>query len=110
MTMGDRFGDAMQAFATGEIVDGKYRIEGFLGAGAMAAVFRATDIMLERPVAMKVLCEGDPASLKAKARTMARIRHDNVVQVHAFGEHHEMAFVVMELVEGTNLEQTIVRQ
>jgi serine/threonine-protein kinase len=92
------------------VIDGKYRIDGFLGAGGMATVFRGHDVMLERPVAIKVLHAGDVELLRSEARAMARLRHENVVHVFSFGVHRELGFIAMELIEGTNLQDMIDRQ
>ncbi len=71
---------------------GKYRIDEFVGRGGMGVVYRAHDIELERPVAVKVLAPErthDPdyrRRFKREARLAAGLQHPNVVPVHATGE------------------------
>ncbi len=101
----------------GTLVDGKYCIVRALGAGGMGVVVLAHDITLARDVAIKFV---RPELLKnpelrdlflAEARAMARVRHPNVVTVHAFGEHHASTYFVMECVEGgRTVEQWLAEQ
>jgi serine/threonine-protein kinase len=94
----------------GSLVGGTYRVVDELGRGSMGVVLSAFDQKLERTVAIKVIrAEMLDPSLRRRfmdeARVMAQINHPNVVCIHAFGEHNSMPYFVMELVEGTNLEQ-----
>jgi len=93
----------------GTLVEGKYRITEQVGAGGMGAVLLAHDAVLDRGVAIKVLrlrdalSEADLLRFRDEARAMARVRHENVVAVYAFGEHDGIPFIVMEYVLGSNL-------
>jgi len=74
----------------------------------MGIVFRAWDVELERPVAVKVLSAqlevGDARDrLFREARAAAALSHPHVVAVHDVGEHQHMPYFVMELVEGPSL-------
>lgn len=94
----------------GSIVGGTYRVVAELGRGSMGVVLSAFDQKLERTVAIKViraelLDSGFRRRFMAEARVMAQLNHPNVVCIHAFGEHRSMPYFVMELVEGTTLEQ-----
>jgi eukaryotic-like serine/threonine-protein kinase len=94
----------------GAIVGGTYRVVSELGRGSMGVVLSAFDQKLERTVAIKLiraelLDSGFRRRFMDEARVMAQINHPNVVCIHAFGEHSSMPYFVMELVEGTNLEQ-----
>lgn len=94
----------------GAIVGGTYRVVAELGRGSMGVVLSAFDQKLERTVAIKLiraelLDSGFRRRFMDEARVMAQINHPNVVCIHAFGEHSSMPYFVMELVEGTNLEQ-----
>ncbi|HVZ35932.1 MAG TPA: protein kinase, partial [Polyangiaceae bacterium] len=98
----------------GDIVGGTYRVLAELGRGSMGVVLSAFDQKLERPVAIKLiraelLDSGFRQRFLDEARVMAQINHPNVVCIHALGEHGSMPYFVMELVEGTNLEQWLRR-
>ena len=92
---------------------GQYRIEGFLGQGGMGVVYRARDLKLQRPVALKLL----PAELTAdqerrkrfmlEARAAARISHPAIAQIYDVDEHEGAIFIAMELVEGKTISTLI---
>src|SRR5918996_2433309 len=98
------------------LAGGRYRVEGNLGHGGMASVYRARDAELDRPVAIKVLAEhlaGNPAfrdRFLREARLAARLSHPNVVQVFDAGEDEGRPFIVMEYVEGEPLADTLKRE
>lgn len=95
------------------MIDGRYKVLSTLGSGAMGIVHRAEDVFLERQVAIKVIdpmVSTDPVSVerfKKEAQALAQIRHDNVVQVYAFGPHDLSYYFAMEFVEGENLDTLI---
>ena len=98
----------------GAIIGGTYQVISEIGRGAMGVVLSAFDQKLERPVAIKLIRSellepGFRQRFMQEARVMAQINHPNVVCIHAFGEHRSMPYFVMELVEGTNLEQWMLR-
>jgi len=88
---------------------GHFRIERPLGAGGMGEVYLATDLALERPVAIKVLPAGvarDPARrdrLVREARAQARISHPNVGHIYFIGEEAGRLYFAMEYVAGETL-------
>ena len=88
---------------------GAYRVEGTLGAGSMGEVFKGVDTGLNRKVAIKILSEKhkDSPELRARfvreGRAVAAISHPNVVQVFANGAFDERPYIVMELLDGTDL-------
>jgi eukaryotic-like serine/threonine-protein kinase len=94
--------------ATPTDVAGRYRIERRLGAGGMSTVFMATDTVLERPVAIKLLAEhlaedeAFVARFRREALAAARLQHPNVVQVFDSGQDPDSGrhFIVMEYVDG----------
>jgi eukaryotic-like serine/threonine-protein kinase len=94
--------------ATPSLVAGRYRIERRLGAGGMSTVFQATDTVLERAVAVKLLAEhlaedeAFVARFRREALAAARLQHPNVVQVYDSGEDPESTrhYIVMEYVDG----------
>ncbi|WP_420718130.1 serine/threonine-protein kinase [Streptomyces sp. H34-S4] len=97
----------------GVVVAGRYRLEGRLGRGGMGTVWRATDELLGRPVAIKELHlgegDGDGAAAGAlrEARAVAHVRHPHVVVVHDVVEHDGRPCIVMELVDGGSLADLI---
>jgi serine/threonine-protein kinase len=94
-------------------IDGRYRVERELGRGAMGQVLLAIDEELDRKVAIKIIAtelmaEGDfAARFRREATALAALRHDNVVQVYALGQHEGSAFFAMEYVEGRTLDALV---
>jgi serine/threonine protein kinase len=92
---------------------GNYEITALLGRGGMGEVYRATDKKLRREVALKVLpheLSGDPersARFDREARTLASLQHANVASIYGFENVDGIRFLVMELVEGENLEHRL---
>ena len=92
---------------------GKYQIERPLGRGGMGAVFLATDTVLRRPVAIKVLvsaadnADRSPARLLREARSASALNHPNIVAVYEIGEENELAFISMEYVHGRPLSDIV---
>ena len=89
---------------------GDYRVERLLGQGGMGVVYLATQVSLDRKVAIKV--PGGPqealrAGLEREARTLARVRHEGVAAVHAFEWLGVKACLVVEYVDGETLERQI---
>jgi len=95
---------------------GRYHIEGVIGDGGMARVYRARDTRLERTVAIKVLRDqftSEPefvARFKQEARLAASLAHPNIVGVFDVGEEGGRYYMVMEYVPGENLKQIIARE
>ena len=88
---------------------GSFRILSKLGQGGMGSVYRAVQGTLERPVALKVLPPEFSshaeyvARFLREARTIAAIRHENIIQIYDSGEFNGQYYIAMELVEGGNL-------
>jgi serine/threonine-protein kinase len=99
------------SFRNGTVLERVYRVEDRVAEGAMGVVLRARDLRLDRDVALKVIRTDLDARLDAQARflrearTMARIKHPNVVEVYALGEHEGLPFIVMEYVSGMALDE-----
>ena len=89
----------------------RYRLERLLGRGGMASVWLATDGVLERPVAVKVLSDtiaSDPefqARFRREARVAAGLSHPNLIGVYDFADTAERPYLVMEYVPGDNLAE-----
>ncbi|HVK11095.1 MAG TPA: protein kinase [Gemmataceae bacterium] len=99
----------------GDVV-GDYRLAAVLGAGGMGRVFRATDAVLGRDVAVKVVRvevavrPGARERFLREARAMAAVQHDHVVPIHAVGEADGLPFLVMPLLAGESLEARLARE
>jgi len=95
------------------ILNDRYQLEERRGAGGMAMVYRAHDLMLERTVAIKLLradFSSDPdfrERFRQEAKAAANLSHPNIVTVHDFGLDSERLFIVMEYVPGTDLKSII---
>src|SRR5512137_418954 len=89
---------------------GKYRILEPLGRGGMAQVYKAYHPTLDRYVAIKVLRsdlveeEEFLARFRREARSVAALRHPNIVQVFDFDVQDDLYYMVMELLEGDTLK------
>jgi serine/threonine protein kinase len=112
--------DATVAFASsidplaGYVLDEKYRLDRRLGEGGMGTVYHATHLLIDRPVAVKVLhprfVEDEAAQerFRREARAAGRLRHTNAVTVTDFGRTAEgFVYIVMELLEGRNLREVL---
>ncbi len=93
----------------GTLIGNAYRVVGPLGQGGMGVVVLALDERLERDVAIKLIRPAFTRSESARerflieARAMARVRHENVVEIYSFGELDDTPYFVMEYVPGTNV-------
>lgn len=97
----------------GAVLGGRYQLAERLGAGGMAEVYRAEDLVLDRPVAVKLLHPGAEAAgaarerLRSEVRLLARLSHPGLVSVYDAGEEAGRAFLVMQLVEGGTLAERL---
>jgi len=100
-------------FAPGQVVGG-CRIDAVLGRGGMGVVYRAWQVNVGRPVALKVLppLSGERAlwRLRREARLLSRLAHPGIVRVFDAGLHGSTPFCVMELVEGETLGAWLARR
>src|SRR5918999_1824189 len=98
--------------ATGKTIGG-YRIEGVLGTGAMGAVYEATQLALDRTVALKVIAPHlgvDPAfreRFRREAMLQAALEHPHVVTVYEAGESEAGLYLAMRLVRGSSLKEPL---
>ena len=92
------------------VLDERYRLESLIGRGAVGVVYRALDLRLDRPVAVKLLAEStasDEERLAAEVRVLARFAHPNLVRLLDAGEQDGRIFLVMDLIEGTTLAERL---
>jgi serine/threonine protein kinase len=94
---------------------GKYAVSGVIGRGGMGVVYRGTDPMLQRPVAIKVLhdpslAEGEMQQrFLQEARAAANLRHENIVTIYEVGQQDGFTYVAMEYVSGETLDAVVRR-
>jgi len=94
---------------------GRYVIVSELGRGAMGAVHRAVDPLIERDVAIKTLLPNLPPEIMGEvrerflreARSAGRLNHANIVTIYDVGEQDGVAYIAMELLEGKSLQQIL---
>src|SRR5215469_6736091 len=92
---------------------GSFRVVERIGAGGMAMVFKAYQPTLDRYVAIKVLPAyhaQDPIFVRRfeqEARSVAKLAHPNIVQIHDFGEQDNITYIVMEYVDGGTLKDRL---
>lgn len=96
--------------APGMILSERYRLDQQIGRGAMGIVFRATDLMLMRVVAVKILLQtaatdDSHSRFLREARSAASLNHPHIVTVYDVGEDQGLPFFVMELVDGHSLSE-----
>jgi ABC-type branched-subunit amino acid transport system substrate-binding protein/DNA-binding beta-propeller fold protein YncE/predicted Ser/Thr protein kinase len=93
-----------------------YRIEDEIGRGGMGVVYRATDLRLERPVALKLIApelaadEDFRERFLRESRIAASLGHPHVLPVHAAGEEDGQLFLAMRYVEGEDLKTLLARE
>ena len=107
--------DPKAASADGVLLCGRYRLHTHLASGGMGEVWRATDVTLQRPVAVKLLHDhlaGDPDLLdrfRREARAAARLNHPGIVAVYDTCSDGGRQAIVLQLVEGPNLRTYLDR-
>ncbi len=92
----------------GRMLANRYRIEALVGRGGMADVYRGTDTMLERPIAVKILTDRSDDIRKRflrEAQSMAKLNHRNIVGVYDAGQADGLSYIIMELMQGRTLAQ-----
>ncbi|HOQ22846.1 MAG TPA: protein kinase, partial [Microbacterium sp.] len=95
---------------------GRYELDSRIAIGGMGEVWEATDHVIGRTVAIKILKDeymGDPGFLerfRAEARHAALVNHEGIASVFDYGEENGSAFLVMELVPGEALSTILERE
>ncbi|ASU56095.1 serine/threonine-protein kinase [Nocardiopsis dassonvillei] len=101
---------------TGTVLSDRYRLEEQVGSGGMGTVWKATDTLLNRPVAVKLLHPSQMAEptarerFRTEGRITAGLSHPGIAQVYDYGEENGRAFLIMELVVGEPLSQVLREQ
>lgn len=91
----------------------RYQLQGELGRGGMAVVYRAKDTALGRAIALKFLSEEFSHQelvlqlFQREARAAAQLNHPKIITLYDVGQHRGRAFIAMELVTGRNIEQLL---
>ena len=99
----------------GMTVAGRYRVEQLLAKGAMGVVYRATHVMLRRPMALKVVRPKLAASrtalhrLQREARAASRLSHPGIITIHDLGVSNGIVYFAMEYLDGDTVDQLIER-
>jgi serine/threonine-protein kinase len=102
-------------FIPGTVLAGRYRIIGLIGRGGMGEVYRADDLKLGQPVALKFLPvglerdEGRLQRLLNEVRMALKVSHPNVCRVHDIGEVEGQHYISMEYVDGEDLSSLLRR-
>jgi serine/threonine protein kinase len=95
----------------GDVLDGKYTLSKLVGEGSVGAVWQAIQSDLKRKVALKVIRDDldDPAlaDLKHEAEIQASLNHPGITIVHDFVQTDDVCFIVMEYLDGRNLEEIL---
>jgi serine/threonine-protein kinase len=97
----------------GTLLSGRYRLDERVAGGGMGDVWRGTDEVLGRTIAVKIMLAalldepGFVERFRAEARTMATINHPGVVRIYDFGNDQKVAYLIMEFVEGDALSRTL---
>jgi serine/threonine protein kinase len=92
---------------------GSYEIEILLGRGGMGVVYKARQVSLNRPVALKILppaLSSDPSYIKRfqrEAQAVAKLSHPNIVQIHDIAHENDLHFFSMEHIEGQTLDDLL---
>jgi ABC-type branched-subunit amino acid transport system substrate-binding protein/streptogramin lyase len=103
----------MKAAFTPGTTFANYRVESLIGRGGMGVVYRATDLSLERPVALKLIApefaqdEQFRTRFLREPRLAASLDHPNVIPIYEAGEHDGQLYLAMRYAEGTDLKTTL---
>ncbi|MDP2661355.1 MAG: protein kinase [Dehalococcoidia bacterium] len=97
----------------GTILSGRYQLAEIVGKGGMATVYKATDLKLQRTIAVKVIhpdTAADPNFAKhfqTEAQNAATLNHPNILAVYDVGEDQNFEYIVLEFVEGKTLKEVL---
>ncbi|MEL7059977.1 MAG: protein kinase [Acidobacteriota bacterium] len=104
------------AVAPGVTLEGRYLLESLIGRGNFGTVYRARHLVLDRPVAVKILRTGfggddvTQARFRQEGISLSRVQHPNAVAVLDFSSGPQLTFLVMELLSGHSLDEELARE
>jgi serine/threonine-protein kinase len=91
-----------------EVIAGRYRLDEQLGGGITAEVWAATDLELDRKVAVKLLArEADPRRFRREAQAVGSLAHPNICTLYDYGETDARTFMVLQYLPGGSLEKRL---
>jgi serine/threonine protein kinase len=105
----------MREINKGDVINGRYRVDGSLGRGGMADVYKVWDTQRSVFLAMKVLRQDlaqDPIFLRRfqrEAKALAKLQHPNIVRFYGLERDDLLAYLLMEYVDGVSLQAEIIR-
>ncbi|MBN2383505.1 protein kinase [bacterium] len=104
--------EARTSFEPGQVIGERYRIDRVLGQGGMGAVYQATDLKLNIPIALKMLLPSmadtvNMERLRQEILLSRKVTHENVCRVYDLEEIDGQEYITMELVTGTNLRENL---
>lgn len=105
--------EMLEAFANPTQVVPGYRIDGILGQGGAGTVYKATQLRLDRPVAIKTINRASarndltPKRFEREAKIVGQLRHPNIISAFDFGVHDHQLYLVMEFVDGIDAEKLL---
>ena len=101
----------------GQVLAGKYRIDGLVKTGGMGAVYHATHVMLQKPIAVKLIkpelvtSQDTIQRFHREARAASQLNHPNIVTIHDLGQAEDgTLYIAMELVPGISLKELVKKE
>lgn len=113
--MPDETEDSSQAESNGSRTFGEYELIEQIGRGGMGVVYKARQVALNRPVALKMISAGEFASpiviqrFHREAEAAANLHHPNIIPIYETGEIHGQHYLSMALIDGIGLDEYIKR-
>ena len=107
---------AIQATAVSKISVSNYQVTELIGSGGMANIYKAIQLSLERPVALKIMHqhlstnEGFIVRFEKEAKQAAQLHHENIVSIIDYGHDAGDYYIAMEFIDGKNLKQLLEKQ
>jgi serine/threonine protein kinase len=110
--------ERLQVPEIGDLLDGRYRVQGVIATGGMGVILRAEQLPMKRPVAIKLLhphiAAADPEIVNRFAREVQlakQLNHPNTIRLYDFGESEQgLVYVAMELLDGMDLKRLIAQE